>query len=346
MAHNLNFRNGKASMMYVDKVPWHSLGTRLAQPATAEQAIRAAGLDWEVVKRPLFVVAGDGFARIKEKVAVVQRGQGKQGDTVFGVVSPSYTPLQNRDAFAFFDSIVGQGAAIYHTAGALGNGERVWILAKLPDIIHVANKDDVDKYLLLSNSHDGRSSVQVKFTPIRVVCENTLTMALDEGKTFRVKHHRNLKDGLEHAKDMLGIINARYARIEEVFGAMAEAPMPSARLDEYLRLVFPDPAPLDQDEGGHEAGPARLRRNRAFEQARLNRQESGRLFAEGKGNSEPAIRGTLWTAYNGIAEMVDYRQEGMNPDRHLRSIWFGQGYHTKARAYQVALDNVPVWMKG
>jgi len=341
MAHNLNFRNGKASMMYVDKVPWHGLGTRLEDAATAEEAIQAAGLDWEVVKRPLFVVAGDGFARIKDKVAIVQRGQAGQGDTVFGVVSPSYTPLQNRDAFAFFDSIVGQGAAIYHTVGALGDGERVWVLAKLPESIHVANKDDVDKFLLLSNSHDGRSSVQVKFTPVRVVCQNTLTMALEEGRTVRVQHHRNLEVGLEHAKDMLGIINARYAKIEKVFGEMAKVSMQSPRLDEYLGLVFPDP--LNEDEGGYKGSPARIRRGRAMEQARFNREESGRLFVEGKGNNEPAIRGTLWAAYNGIAEMIDYRQEGMNPDRHLRSIWFGQGYHTKARAYRVAVDNVVAW---
>jgi phage/plasmid-like protein (TIGR03299 family) len=343
MAHNLNFRNGKASMMYVDEVPWHGLGTPLREPATAKQAIEAASLDWEVVKRPLYVVAGNGLLPIKDKVAVVQRGQGKQSDTVFGVVSPSYTPLQNRDAFAFFDSIVGQKAAIYHTAGALGNGERVWILAKLPDTIHVAKKDDVDKYLLLSNSHDGRSAVQVKFTPIRVVCQNTLTMALDEGRTVRVQHHRNLEAGLEHAKEMLGIINARYAQIEEDFGAMAKVSMPSARLDEYLRLVFPDPAPVDETNAGYVAGPARLRRQRALTQARFNRKESGRLFVGGTGNNEPAIRGTLWAAYNGIAEMIDYRQEGMNPDRHLRSIWFGQGYHTKARAFEIAKQKLALW---
>ena len=343
MAHNLNFRNGKASMMYVDKVPWHGLGTRLEDAATAEEAIQAAGLDWEVVKRPLFVVAGDGFARIKDKVAIVQRGQAGQGDTVFGVVSPSYTPLQNRDAFAFFDSIVGQGAAIYHTVGALGDGERVWVLAKLPESIHVANKDDVDKFLLLSNSHDGRSSVQVKFTPVRVVCQNTLTMALEEGRTVRVQHHRNLEVGLEHAKDMLGIINARYAKIEKVFGEMAKVSMQSPRLDEYLGLVFPDPAPLNEDEGGYKGSPARIRRDRALEQARFNRTESGRLLVEGRGNNEPAVRGTLWAAYNAVAEMIDHRQEGMNPDRHLRSIWFGQGYHTKARAYGVAVDNVVAW---
>ena len=344
MAHNLNFRNGKASMMYVKEVPWHSLGTRLTEPATAKEAIAAAGLDWEVVKRPLFVVAGDGFARVKEKVAIVQRGQDGQDDRVFGVVGPAYTPLQNRDAFAFFDSIVGRGAAIYHTAGALGDGERIWVLAKLPGSIHVANKDDVDKYLLLSNSHDGRSAVQVKFTPIRVVCQNTLTMALEEGRTVRVQHHRNLEIGLERAKDMLGIIRARYAKIEEVFGVMAKVSMPSALLDEYLRLVFPDPAPVDEGKAGYDVHAARLRRQRALEQAQLNRRESGRLFVGGKGNNEPAIRGTLWAAYNGIAEMVDYRQEGMNPDRHLRSIWFGQGYHTKARAYRVAVERMPAWM--
>jgi phage/plasmid-like protein (TIGR03299 family) len=344
MSHDLNFRDGRASMMYVGEVPWHGLGTPLNEPATAQKAIQAAGLDWKVVKRPLFYIANESLVRIEDKMAVIRPGQRKgEPDKVFGVVSPGYEPLQNCDAFAFFDSIVGKGAAIYHTAGALGDGERVWVLAKLPDSIHVANQDDVGKYLLLSNSHDGRSAVQVKFTPIRVVCQNTLSMALAQGRSVRVEHDRNLEIGLERAKDMLGIINARYAVIEESFGVLAQVQMQPARLKEYVEAVFPDPAPPVSSGRDGLLGSARARWEYALKQARLSREESARLFEEGRGNRQPGIRGTLWAAYNAVAEMIDYRQDGMDADRHLRSMWFGQGYHVKVRAYQVAMEKSAAW---
>jgi len=134
MAHNLLMQNGHASMFYIDEVPWLGLGTKLDRPATAQEAIIAARLDWKVVKLPLF--AGSKRISVPDRFAVIRRtGDLIQcTDPVLGVVSNEYTPLQNtplqnHQAFQFFDPIVGQDAAIYHTAGALGNGERVWILA-------------------------------------------------------------------------------------------------------------------------------------------------------------------------------------------------------------------------
>ena len=178
MSHNLLMQNGQASMFYINEVPWHGLGTRLDKPATAHEAITAARLDWKVVKLPLF--AGSKRIPVTDRFAVVRRTGDliQHTDPVLGVVSHEYTPLQNQQAFQFFDPIVGQNAAIYHTAGALGKGERVWILAQLPGHIRVAGDDITEKYLLLSNSHDGKSSVTIKFTPVRVVCQNTLTLAL------------------------------------------------------------------------------------------------------------------------------------------------------------------------
>ncbi len=182
MGHNVSFKNGKARMFYWGGLPWHGLGTKLDGPATSAEAIKAAQLDSNVIKVPLCAVDKRGSAGVPDFFATVpEDGWGKLGCPVFGVVGKDYKPLQNVDAFRFFDSIVGMGAAVYHTAGALGNGSRVWILAKLPSSIRVVGEDVADKYLLLSNGHDGHTAIQIKFTPVRVVCQNTLTRALKGG---------------------------------------------------------------------------------------------------------------------------------------------------------------------
>src|SRR5205823_4457144 len=163
---------------------------------------------WTVQKVPLHAVDERASQPVDGKYAVVPAHKwGKPDCPVFGVVGENYRPLQNVEAFAWFDGIVGEGAAIYHTAGALGAGERVWILAKLPGCIQVADDDISHKYLLLSNSHDGESSVQIRFTPVRVVCANTLGQALREpGSAIRVPHTRDLKERLALARRNLRVI--------------------------------------------------------------------------------------------------------------------------------------------
>ncbi len=336
---------GKVSMMYVGEPPWHGLGTQLSGPATAAEAIQAANLNWRVVKKPIYAVEGLVRQRIPDKFAVVREDKwGRSDCSVFGIVGTGYTPLQNEEAFQFFDPIVGKNAAIYHTAGALGEGERVWILAKLPSDIRVVGDDIAHKYLLLSNSHDGNSSVQIKFTPIRVVCQNTLTMALSQGPTLRVVHTRDLRERLRNAEKSLGLIHRRFNELEEAFVAMAQVRLNEARLAEYLKLVFPDPPePHDRPD------MARAAKDRAWAEY---------FFVHGKGNDREGVTGTLWAAYNGIAEYVDHRQFERRPNwrwamansstgadsERLKSAWFGEGYLVKARAYRVAEDNLNRWL--
>ena len=132
MAHNLSISNGEASMFYVGEPPWHGLGKRLQSPATAAEAIKAAKLNYEVMKCPLIAVHEDAALSVRGKFAIVRKDLwGQKECPVFGIVGKDYRILQNSEAFEFFDPIAGKGAAIYHTAGALGEGERVWILAKL-----------------------------------------------------------------------------------------------------------------------------------------------------------------------------------------------------------------------
>jgi phage/plasmid-like protein (TIGR03299 family) len=327
MPDNISQQNGRAEIMVVGEPAWHRLGTVLDRPATAEEAIKAAHLDWDVIKQPLFAGENEHY-RIPSYYAIV-RGDDweKKKATVFGIVGKSYTPVQNREAFSFFDPIVGEKAAIYHTAGALGSGERVWILAKLPDDIRVIGDDITHKYLLLSNSHDGNSAVQIKFTPIRVVCRNTLTMALSQGPTLRVPHTRDVRERLRIAANMLNAVKVRYNELEGVFQKMTKVPVGSVKLQHYLGQVFPDPR-RKADEARYE---------RALEQAHTDRAGAEYLFEKGKGNEQRGVAGTLWAAYNGVAEYIDHRRYAKaSGDRQLEAIWFGDGYSVKARAYTVA----------
>lgn len=318
-------------MMYSVESPWHRLGTKVEGLATAAEALTAASLDWEVVKVPLYVKPHRNYQVVEKKFGIVRFDPHRpKHSPLLGLVGRSYVPLQNSEVFAWFDDIVGQGAAVYETAGALGVGERVWILAKLPDQIRVVGDDVADKYLLLSNSHDGSSGVQVKFTPIRVVCQNTLTMALSDGRGISVHHKASMDRRLKLAQSNLGIIKERFGEIEEGFKRMQKVQMTADRLDEYAKKVFPDPV--------EEEGDSAL--NRVL-QARRGVAE---LFEVGRGNDWPGVKGTLWAAYNGVTQFIDYRL-GPRTDAggRLGSICFGTGYLAKARAYRVGLERAKVW---
>jgi phage/plasmid-like protein (TIGR03299 family) len=335
MGHELRIENGHASMFYVDEPPWHGLGKRLAKPATAAEAIKAARLDWDVRKVPLYACEGLNSCVVPHRHAIVPTfAWGQPKCPVFGIVGDAYEPLQNRGAFAFFDPIVGEGKAIYHTAGSLGEGERVWVLAKLPESIRVIGDDIADKYLLLSNSHDGQSAVQIKFTPIRVVCQNTLTIALADGQTLRAAHYPDLKERLQQARELLGLIQQRYDTISKAFQATAAVQLRDNRLTEYLAGVFPDPNPAKVKADRYQ---------RALKQAKENRLWSAHFFESGVGNREPGVTGTLWAAYNGVTELVDHRDMRVGANRRLQNVWFGTGYSIKARAFNVALEKMSGW---
>lgn len=335
MAHDLRIVDGKASMFYVGTPPWHGLGTHLEKPPTAAEAIRAANLDWEVRRVPLYACEGLNNCRVPRQYAIVPSfAWGKQNCPIFGMVSENYQPLQNQDAFGFFDPIVEQNEATYHTAGALGKGERIWVLAELPAPIRIIGDDLAQKFLLLSNSHDGGSAVQIKFTPIRVVCQNTLTMALERGPTLRVAHHSNMNERLKQAASILATVSARFAEIEKAFQTMVRVQVSSDRLREYLAQVFPDPEPTNT---------VTPRYARALAHAQDQRRWSAELFEGGAGNRIKGVPGTLWAAYNGVTEMVDHQDYGFGANRRLFNVWFGTGYSVKARAYNVAIEKMTQW---
>jgi phage/plasmid-like protein (TIGR03299 family) len=315
MAHNLNFVEGKASMFYVGDPPWHQLGQRLDNPATSEEAIRAAVLDYTVSKKPLkAVLRTKKYTDISDHFATVRTDTGD----VLGVVGGRYSPIQNRDAFTFFDSLVGAGEAIYHSAGALGRGERIWILAKLPGYIKVHGEDIVEKFLLLTNSHDGSCLVRTKLTPIRVVCQNTLTAALSGlAEEVRIRHTPNAVSKLEQAHKLLGLTNVLYDQLEQILGTMANQKMSSVELLAYVSRVIPSPV----DE---------------IPNTRTSHVRDRILELHESGRGAEMSRGSLWSAYNAVTEYTDHVLCSNDPERRMKSIWFGGGEKLKQRAFKIA----------
>jgi phage/plasmid-like protein (TIGR03299 family) len=330
MSHDLCVTDGKAEMMYVGEMPWHGLGTRLEHPPrTAAEAIFAARLDWNVVKQQLYV--GDKHRPLPGQFAIVREDRWERNeDAIFGTVGQTYVPLQNMEAFTFFDPIIATKAAFYETAGALGKGERVWVMARLYGDMEIVPGDTVARYLLLSNSHDGTSSVQVKFTPVRVVCQNTLNQALDLGPTLRVAHNREMQRHLGDTAEAIAEICERFDELQTFFKKMVWVQMKTASLETYLAAVFPEPKRGKDDK----------RYERALKQMKRDRISAQKLFETGKGNDLPLVKGTLWAAYNGVTEYVDFARTTVGDGKWLDSVWFGEGCAIKTRACDLAVAAV------
>jgi phage/plasmid-like protein (TIGR03299 family) len=316
MAHNIN----EGRMFYVGEKPWHGIGQELANPATAAEAIAAARLDYPIELQELF--AANGSPVFGRKAAVR-----KDSGVVVGVVGDRYQPIQNVDAFSFFDTLVGEGQAIYHTAGALGRGERIWILAKLPKDIILTREDVVEKYLVLMNSHDGTSSLRCFFTPVRVVCQNTLNMSLkDASKGVSIRHTGNLKSKVEDARRVLGITVSFYQQWELIAKQLIDVKLSVEKTESYFdKVVFGD-EPVDEKST----------------QLMNRKSDLLSLFEGGKGNKAPEVRHSLWAAYNAVTEYSDHyrtvRSVEKDPSRRLNDAWFGAGADLKETAYDVALE--------
>lgn len=290
---------------------WHNLGTPLNRPSTARKAVEAAGLDFTVVKKPMDTI--EKMWPRRYDWAMVRRDTG----AFLGVVGDSYEPVQNRDAFEFFDTLVGGGGAVYETAGVIGRGERMWMLAKLPGFIRVRGKDLVNKYILLMNNHGGGSPVRAKLTPLRLVCNNALTATWQGTAEVRIHHTRNTAENLTQAHRLLALSEFAYKQLENTFNRLAQRMMTEKELLEYVTALVPDNEEREDDARTKEI------RNQVLA-----------LHESGQGSS--LARGTLWGAYNSVAEYTDHLMLDENPSKRLESIWFGRGEELKLKAFRLA----------
>ena len=319
MAHEIE------SMFFVHETPWHRLGTRLDAPPTTREAIVAAGLDWEIGLKPL--VTSDGEP-------VTHRATYRKSDgAILGVVGPAWVPLQNAEAFAFFDPFLGAGEATLETAGSLREGKRVWVLAKMnraPSVIVPKADDVVEKFILLSNSHDGSLAVRVGFTPVRVVCANTLSLAFDDkaSKLIRVRHQKNMERTLAAVRDVMNVANTAFEATAEQYRRLARTDIVASDLSRYVQLVFqPNKARVIVERPANDVGEE-------SDKSRMH-DTIAQLFESGRGNALPGVRGTLWAAYNAVTEYVSH-ERGRSDETRLNAL-FNDGAQLNQRALDVAL---------
>lgn len=315
------------TMAYVGDVPWHGQGKEVPAGVHATEMMQAAGLDWVIEKRPargakpIRVFRDDRNLYSRYEIVRLPRPKTAEEEVVLGIVTDRYEPLQNQEAFGFFDPIVDRKTACFETAGALGEGERVWVMAKMPDAIQVVRGDECSKYLLLSNTHTGQGAVVVKFTAVRVVCQNTLMLALEDGQqAFRVRHSKVMTDRLAEIAELIAAANVVYAKAAELFRKLAQTQLRQGLLNEYLEAVFPK-SEAQKRKGDQPPKWGHVRR----------------LLDELPDLQVDGVRGTMWAAYNAITRFEDYRLvEGEVGAARLNRVWFGSGADLKLRALQAA----------
>lgn len=223
------------SMFYVREVPWHGLGTMVQEAPTSADALRLAGLDWEVKQRSIQVCGG---AKIENFKANVRSTDGK----VLGVVSDRYQIVQNTEAFSFTDELVG-GDVRYETAGSLQDGRKIWLLAKMPT--RKVIDDEVEPYLCFSNTHDGSGAIRVCMTPIRVVCNNTLNLALNTARRqWSTKHVGDINQKMREARICLELADAYMEELSEYAEKLANKRVTDDELNKILDEMFP----VDEDD--------------------------------------------------------------------------------------------------
>ena len=211
--------------------PWHGLGTVVREAPASEDALRLAGLDWNVVQEAIYTPFREKIEGFKANVRDTDR-------KVLGVVSDRYKVVQNVEAFSFTDELLGHGVR-YETAGSLSGGRRVWLLARLPREYIIAG-ERISPYLVFSNTHDGSGSVKVAVTPVRVVCNNTLNLALETAqRSFSMVHTGNISDKITEARDTLFKAESYMDRLGAEFEQLHQQKVTDAEVQKYIELLIP-----------------------------------------------------------------------------------------------------------
>jgi len=219
------------TMFYVRETPWHGLGIRVEEALNSDEALRTASLDWKVIQRPIYTAERQLIPNYKANV--------RDSDCeILGVVTDRYRIVQNHEAFAFTDALLGEGVK-YETAGSLQGGRRVWMLAKLPEK-YIIGGEKVEPFLVFSNSHDGSAAIKVCMTPVRVVCQNTLNLALNGSKrTWSAKHTSNIQNRMHEAHETLGLAHKYMEGLGHEFNKLSLVKYSDSKVMTFINDLLP-----------------------------------------------------------------------------------------------------------
>jgi phage/plasmid-like protein (TIGR03299 family) len=324
MAHEIEIIDGQAQMAYAGEVPWHGLGTQVSSDLSPHEMMVAAGLDWQVVKKPIqYGNSNEKKTAIDNKAALVR----ETDNQLLSIVGNNWHPIQNEDAFSMFNEMCQAGDMEMNTAGSLKDGQIVWGLAKVKKSFALKTdqgEDVVDSYLLFSNPHEFGKCADVRFSPIRVVCNNTLTAALSNGKSSVRITHRTAFDP-EHTKRLLGIADMKLETYQEAAEFLVSKRYDPDTLIEYFNKVFPV---------SNQAKTLKVA-DSIIDRLSYTARKAVNVMEEQPGAELGA--GSWWQAFNAVTYLTDH-QLGRTADARLQSAWYGPNNALKANALKFATE--------
>jgi len=302
------------TMFYTREKPWHGLGTMVQEAPTSADALHLAGLDWIVEPKPVYVENNGVFGTTMEQIPGFVANTRNTDGHVLGIVTDAYKIIQNVDAFAFTDNLIG-GDVRYETAGSLAQGKRVWLLAKLPETEIVGDK--TEQYLVFTNTFDGSGSVKVACTPVRVVCQNTLNYALHGAKrSWSIRHTVNINSRLHEAQQSLQLASQYMTQLQASANNLATQHLSDWALDRLIVKLFPIADDATQTVKNHT-----MERRSIFQKA---------LDADDLQN----FRNTKWQFVNAASDMAGHaqpvRMTSTSRENRLGSIFAGHPLLDKA----------------
>lgn len=310
---------------------WHGLSVEVDNAMTSSEAIEKANLDWRVETREIYVHDGSQQKMLEKWKSVYRVDTGED----FAIMGKGFTPVQNTECFQMFDGIVGEGEAIYHTCGSLFGGRKVWILAKFNGEVVLDDGDKLDKYVLLSNAHDGSGALTAMFTPIRVVCWNTLSAALKgDDKRMYMRHTQGVTSRAIDVRKYLGLENLYYERMMEQCNILIQKPLSQEQMVELALQIY---------RGNEEIEKA----DDIKGSSRASIEETVKLFSKGTGTKGE----NAYDGFNAFTEFLDHslpiggsldsmisESESIR-EKRLGQTWFGKGQSVRQQVFDTLLSD-------